>query len=238
VHRSYHHWHSRQLDRKMELLVFGHAGLPVVVFPTSMGAFFEYEDRGMVEALAGKLDAGALQLVCLSTVDGESFYADGVHPRQRIERYLAFERYLVEDVVPFVRQVNGGGAPIGVTGCSFGAYHAFTMALRHPDVFTGCVAMGGAFDVTRFLSGYYDTDAYLLCPPHFLPQLENPWFLERCRRNKWVLVTGEADICRRQMEEAAALLGAKGIPHSLHVWGDGSVHDWPEWRKMAAAYLP
>jgi len=32
----------------MELLVFGHAGVPMIVFPTSMGRFFEYSDRGMI----------------------------------------------------------------------------------------------------------------------------------------------------------------------------------------------
>ena len=53
-----------------------------------------------------------------------------------------------------------------------------------------------------------------------------------------MLVTGEHDICRADTEQAAALLGAKGIPHSLHVWGNGSEHDWPEWRKMAAVYFP
>ena len=39
----------------MEALVFGDGGSPLVVFPTSMGKFFEYEDRGMIGALAGKL---------------------------------------------------------------------------------------------------------------------------------------------------------------------------------------
>lgn len=221
----------------MELLVFGHAGPPYVVFPTSMGAFFEYEDGGMVGALSGKLDQGHLRLICVSTVDKETFYADHMHPRARLDRYLAYERYLIEDVIPFVRQISGG-LPIGTTGCSFGAYHAFTMALRHPDVFAACVTMGGAFDITRFLSGYYDADAYLLCPPHFLPSLGDEWFLSRMRRNKWVLVTGEDDICRKDTEQAAAMLGAKGVPHSLHVWGHGSEHDWPEWKKMAGVYLP
>ena len=46
----------------MELLVFGHAGMPVLIFPTSQGKYFEYEDRGMTGVLAGKLDSGALQL--------------------------------------------------------------------------------------------------------------------------------------------------------------------------------
>ena len=236
MHREYFHWPSRDLERDMELLVFGQAGTPTIVFPTSMGAFFEYEDRKMVEALAPKIENGQLQLFCVSTIDADSFYADQIHPRQRIERYLAWERYLVGDVVPFIRQRNAG--PIGVTGCSFGAYHAFTMALRHPDVFTSCTTMGGAFDLKRFLNGYSDLDAYLLSPPDFLPQLNDPWFLDRIRANKWVFVTGENDICRVQTEQAAAMLGAHGVSNSLHVWGHGSVHDWPEWTKMAAAYIP
>lgn len=237
MHRSYHRWHAQQLGREMELLVFGHGGAPYIVFPTSMGAFFEYEDRGMIDALAPKLERGALQLFCVSTVDAETFYGKQMHPRARLDRYLQYERYLIEDVVPFVQRANGLPAA-GVTGCSFGAYHALTFALRHPDALTSCVTMGGAFAIDSFLDGYYDQDAYLLSPPHFLPNLADPWFLDRLRRNKWVFVTGEHDICRRETEHTAGLFGAKGIPHSLHVWGHGSYHDWPEWRKMAAAYLP
>ncbi len=55
--------------------------------------------------------------------------------------------------------------------------------------------------------------------------------------NKWVLVTGDHDICRAPNEQFSALLGAKRIHHSLHVWND-SKHDWPYWRPMAQAYLP
>jgi esterase/lipase superfamily enzyme len=236
MHRAYHSWISSALNRQMEMLVFGHGGMPVFVFPTSMGSFFEYEDRGMVAALGDKIDAGGLRLFCVQTVDSESFYADRP-PRDRLVRYLQWERCLLDEMVPFARHVSEHGT-FGATGCSFGAYHALTMALRHPDVFTSCITMGGAFDLTRFLDGYYDQDAYLLSPPHFLPGLTDPWYLEKYRRNKWVLVTGEADICRASTEQAAGLLAAKSIPHSLHVWGHGSHHDWPEWTKMAAAYIP
>lgn len=236
MNREYHRWFAQDLGRDMQMLTFGHAGRPYVVFPTSMGAFFEYEDRGMVEALAPKLDEGTLQLFCVSTVDEESLYAPALDPKARIERYLQFERYLINEVVPFIKQRNGSDTA-GVTGCSFGAYHSFTMALRHPDVFTSCVCMGGAFDLIKILKVWVD-DAYLLSPPHFLPNLGDPWFLDRYRRNKWVLVTGERDICRADTEAASRMLNEKGIPNSLHVWGHGSEHDWPEWVKMAAAYLP
>lgn len=237
MHREYQRWFSRTLGRDMEMLVFGHSGRPVIVFPTSMGAFFEYEDRGMVGALSDKIDAGELQLFCVSTLDKETFYAKMVSPRDRINRYLQYEEYIANEVMPFITRQNGS-TTAGVTGCSFGAYHAMVMALRHPDLFTSCLSMGGAFDIMRFLHGYFDEDAYLLSPPHFLPNLTDPWFLERCRQNKWVLVTGERDICRADTEHAARLLSHKDIPHSLHVWGNGSDHDWPEWLKMAKAYLP
>lgn len=221
----------------MHSLVFGHAGTPMIVFPTSMGAFFDYEDRGMVAAISDKIDAGIVQLFCVTTLDSETFYGKHLPPRTRIDRYLQWESYLIDEAVPFVQRTNGSHT-MGVTGCSFGAYHALTMALRHPDVLTSCITMGGAFNIEGFLGGYYDHDVYLLCPPHFLPGLSANFYLDRFRRNKWVLVTGEADVCRHETEHIAALLDAKRIPHSLHIWGDGSVHDWPEWQKMARAYIP
>lgn len=244
MHRSYHRWHSPALGRDMEILVFGHGGPPLLVFPSSMGAFFEYEDRGMVGALAGKLEAGALQLFCVSSVDQESWYNRGVHPRVRVARHLQYERHLLNEVVPFVRHLPGVlGAPawtgpLGATGCSFGAYHALVLALRRPDVFGAVVTMGGAFDISQFLDGYYDQDCYFLNPTHFLPNLAEPRYLDAYRRGKWVLATGEHDICRGANEAMAGLLAHKAIPHSLHVWGSGSKHDWPDWRPMAAAYLP
>src|SRR5579871_2041387 len=214
--REHRRWWSHDLGREMDVVTFGHAGWPMIVFPTSLGSVLEYEDRGMVWALQDKINAGGLRLICVSTVDAESFYANGIHPRARLERYLAYERYLVGDVVNFVKSISGAPT-MGVTGCSFGGYHALTMALRHPDVFTSCIPMCGAFDTARFLDGYGDLDSYLLSPPQFLPRLGDEWFLSRFRQNKWVLVTGEADICRGATEEMAAIFSAKHIPHSLHV---------------------
>jgi esterase/lipase superfamily enzyme len=234
--REYHRWFSHHLGHDMELLLFGHAGVPMLVFPTSMGAFHEYEDRGMVAALTHKLYAGELQLFCVASVDRESWYNRGAPPRHRVERHLEYEQYLLNDVVPFVNRCNPQGR-LGVTGCSFGAYHAMTFALRHPDLVASCITMGGAYDIHRFLDGYYDEDCYFLCPPDFLPNLEDPWFLERCRAHKWVLVTGEHDICRAENERLAHLFSVKRVPHCLHTWAD-TWHDWPWWQKMAQAYLP
>jgi esterase/lipase superfamily enzyme len=237
MHRTHHKWHSRALQRDMQLLIFGHAGPPMIVFPSSMGAFFEYEDRGMIDAVAGKLEHGGLQLFCVSSVDGESWYNRATHPRNRIRRHLQYEDYILGELVPLIHHVNHHPT-IGVTGCSFGAYHAMIFAMRQPYTFHCCVTMGGAFDISQFLDGYFDEDCYFLNPNAFLPHLSDAYYLDQFRRNKWVLVTGEHDICRAANESFSSLLHHKGIPHSLHVWGNGSKHDWPDWRPMAAAYLP
>ena len=61
MNREYHKWYSPRLGRDMELLVFGHAGLPVLVFPTSGGRFYEFEDRNMMSYVWGRVEAGELQ---------------------------------------------------------------------------------------------------------------------------------------------------------------------------------
>ena len=41
---EYHKWWSQNLGQDMELKVYGHTGKAVVVFSTSGGRFYQYED--------------------------------------------------------------------------------------------------------------------------------------------------------------------------------------------------
>src|ERR1039458_7259816 len=104
MQRQYIKWYSPSLHREMELLAFGDRGFPVVVFPTSGGRFFEYEDRGMVNALRPKIDRGELQVICVDSVDQESWYNRSIHPADRLHRQNAFDAYLVNELAPFVRE--------------------------------------------------------------------------------------------------------------------------------------
>ena len=151
----------------MELLVFGHGGVPVVVFPTSQGRFYEFEDRGMVGAIAHKIDNGEIQFYCLDSVDAESWYNRAVPPRWRIARHVQYDSYVIEEVLPLIRLKNWN-PHLASLGCSFGGYHAVNIALRHPDRFTGFLSMSGAFDMSRFLNGYHDDDVYFNTPNSYL----------------------------------------------------------------------
>src|ERR1700756_5219049 len=101
MNRQYHRWHSPALGRDMELLVFGHGGARVLVFPTSMGRFHDWEDRGLVGSLADPIERGLVQLFCVDSVDSESWYAHDKPLAERVVRHEQYDRYLIGEVVPF-----------------------------------------------------------------------------------------------------------------------------------------
>jgi esterase/lipase superfamily enzyme len=234
--REYYKSYSSYLDRQMELLVFGKAGVPIVAFPTSCGRFFDYEDRGMIAALADKIDAGMLQIFCVDSIDAESWYNMDASPRRRILRHIQYENYLIHELIPFVRQRNAHSSLIAL-GCSFGGYHAVNVALRHPDLFTGMISVSGIFDLTNFLQGYFDEDCYYHLPTRYLPNLTDPWFLERCRQSSYILATGWDDPCLAQNQNFDRLLREKAIPHQLDIWEAHNSHDWPTWQQMVSKFL-
>src|SRR5512132_1445232 len=130
--REYGSWKSAALSRPMEFLWFGDRGRPVLFFPTSMGRFYQNEDFGLVGALADKVDAGWLQLVCVDSVDAESWYNKSVPPPQRARRHAEYDRYLHSEVLPYIRHQTGGDGNVATVGASFGAYHAANLAGRYP----------------------------------------------------------------------------------------------------------
>src|SRR5689334_5643484 len=106
MRREYHRWYSSRLGRDMELLLFGTGGVPVLVFPTSMGRFYQYEDEYMIATVAAKLESGQMQMFCVDSVDDESWYNRAAHPRDRVLRHIQYEDYILHEVVPFVRTNN------------------------------------------------------------------------------------------------------------------------------------
>jgi esterase/lipase superfamily enzyme len=142
MHRDYQRWYSPTLNRDMELLVLGHGGARVLVFPTSQGRFFEWEDRDMGGALAEHLERGWLQLFCVDSVDAESWYDRATWPGDRAWRHEQYDRYLLHEVLPFTRHRNPNPFLIA-TGASLGAYHAVNFAFRHPEVVNRVIGMSG-----------------------------------------------------------------------------------------------
>ncbi|NNE34485.1 MAG: esterase, partial [Rhodothermales bacterium] len=91
----------------MDLLVFGHSGTPLLVFPSSLGRFYEWEDFGMISSLAPQLESGSNQLICVDSIDAESLYNKHVDPYTRMSRHNQYQAYVLNEVVPFVRHRAG-----------------------------------------------------------------------------------------------------------------------------------
>ncbi|MBI3846567.1 MAG: esterase family protein [Planctomycetes bacterium] len=236
MHRDYVVWDSPRLGRKMELLWFGHAGLPVLAFPTSVGRFYQNEDFGLIGAMADRVDAGAVQFVCVDSVDAESWYNSGVHPKHRAERHAQYDAYLRYEVMPLIWNRSGRGDVV-TFGASFGAYHAMNFACRYPDVVRGAIAFSGLYDVHRFLDGYWDDTCYFHCPTAYVPNM-NEEASRRLATQKFVIATGEHDSLVQANRDFIATLAGKGIPVHGEIWPGVFGHDWPFWKEHLRRFLP
>jgi len=231
VQRDYIKDYSRSLGRDMELLHFGHAGVPLLVFPTSMGRFYQWEDFGMVAGIGDHIESGSVQLICLDSVDGESWYARDRPPAERVWRHLQYESYIVDEILPRLP-----GAPI-TCGASFGAFHSVLLAARHPNLVRGYIAMSGAFDTTRWLDGYHDDNVYYTNLVEFLPGLSDEAYLGPMRaHHPKAIVTGADDPNVEDSRRVGGLLQSKGIQVGLEIW-PGWAHDWPYWKDMLRRYV-
>ena len=235
MNREYHRWFSPSLGRDMELLIFGHAGARVLVFPSSLGSFFEWEDRGMIAELGQHLEEGWIQMFCVSSVDAESWYARWKSPGDRAWRQVQYDNYLLHEVVPLTRQVNPNPFMI-TTGASFGAYHAVNFAFRHPHVVGRTIGLSGIYSIDDWTDGHSDDNVYYNNPMAFIPNEHELDRLQALQRMDIILVTGADDPMRASTEELSTVLWNKGIGNAQRIW-DGWAHDWPWWRQMIAKYI-
>ena len=235
IGRQYHRWFSPALQRDMELLVFGHGGARVIVFPTSMGRFYEWEDRGMVAALGDQLANGWIQLYCVDTVDRESWYNRHKPGWAHAMRQAEYERYLLGEVVPLMDNLNGTPYTM-TTGASFGAYHAANFAFKNPWLINRLIGMSGIYGIDRFVNGHFDENVYFNNPPAYLQHEHDPARIGALQRQDIIIVTGTDDPNRASSERLSTVLWDKGIGNALRLW-HGWCHDWPYWRDMIRTYI-
>jgi esterase/lipase superfamily enzyme len=221
---------------------FGHWGPPLLAFPAERGVAADWRETGMVDAIAGPLAAGRVKLYCVDSFDGWTWAAGDVPLEERARRHGAFEHWLVDHVVPWIRDDCGGG-DIALAGASMGAFHAANFALRRADLFPRALCLSGVYDVAAQGWGERGDAVYFNNPMDYVSNLHGDhldWLRGRvrltlvCGQGMWEDTTGALD----STLGFAALLAGKGIPHDLDVWGHDVPHDWPSWRAQLAHHLP
>ena len=246
MHVEYHKWWSPGLGQDMELKVYSagagldsSAGKPVVVFPTQGGRFYEYEDFGMVAACAPHIESGHICLYTVDSVDNQSWANWEAPPAQRARRHNDYDRYIVEEVAPFIHHRGHVGRFLA-TGCSMGGYHSANFFFRHPDVFDALVSLSGLLQLRLFVGDYMDDNVYFNTPLAYLPNLENPWHLDLYRQSQIIVCAGRGPWDEDMLNDALALKGileARGVPCWIDIWGPDVSHDWPWWRRQMPYFL-
>ena len=92
--------YSHALGRDMEYKTYGQTGHPVLVFPSQDGRFYDYQDFDMVGVLSGYIDRGLIRLICVDSIDRETWsdiqtYSSICRMRQssKADSYRCFERF-------------------------------------------------------------------------------------------------------------------------------------------------
>ena len=238
---EYHEFYSSSLGRTMAFKSYGHAGKPIIVFPSSGGSFYEYEDFGMIEACSSLIEEGVVRFYTPDSVDQESWLNKGMWPGDMARMHNAYDSYIVNELVPFIWAHSGWQGGLMTTGCSMGGYHSANFYFRHPDVFDSMIALSGLYDARFFVgSNMSDPDVYFNSPVDYLANLNDPKYLEAYRNGNIIVCTGlgkwEEDTIKdtRLLKE---ILDSKGVLAWIDFWGSDVDHDWPWWRVQMPYFL-
>ena len=226
-----HHPYSHHLGGTMPVAVYGHWGVPLLFFPTASADYQELERFGMIEALAPHIEAGRIKVYSVNSINATSWLDQRVGPGERAWRQELYDRYVVQELVPFIYWHCQGRLPLATAGASFGAYHAANTLFRHPTMFRWCICMSGIYDVSRYFDGYFDDRCYFHNPMCYLPNLNDPYLrgaLDQCSIN---VVCGQGAWERvHWSQQLHEVLSRVGIRHNFDLWGHDVSHDWPWWK--------
>jgi len=227
-------WFSPNLQMEMPLVAYGHAGQPLLMLPTAAADYLEYERFYLVDSIKPFIEHGKIRAYSINSVNRWSLLNKQMPPRIKAELLTRYDRYIVDEVLPLIRNDAGPDARPITTGASLGAFLAANEYFKHPDLFRGTIPMSGSYDIRSFLDGYYDDNVYFNNPVDYLSNLNDDFYLRMLRNADAIyIVSGQGSYedpdRSRQLSD---ILTSKGIPHTLDLWGPDVNHDWPWWRKM------
>jgi esterase/lipase superfamily enzyme len=234
---------SPELGWSPRVIVHGHYGRPVLVFPSSEGRAEDFETNGMVDAVRPLLEAGRVKLYCLDSWDGGSWYRHDLELEHRARLHEAYERWVVHGAVPMIDADCHGRQEMITAGCSFGAFHAVNIALRHADLFPLALGLSGVYDLAPMGWGQRGDSFYFNNPMDSVAGLHGDhldWLRSQLSlllvagQGMWEDTTGALG----STQAFATLCASKRLRVECDIWGHDVMHDWPAWRAQLAHHLP
>ena len=232
-------WYSSRIGQDIKLVRWGHWGAPLLMFPTAGGDAEEIERFHLVEALGGLIGAGRIKVYSCDSVAGRAWSSGRHSPEYCALLQNRYDETIYREVVPAIRSdCRDGDIEIVTAGASIGAFNAVASLCRHPDVFRLAIGLSGTYDLEHWMTSGVNEDFYFSSPMHFLPNLSECHTLDRLRQRFVLLALGQGRWENPdQSWRLADVLGSRGIPNRVDVWGEEYDHDWPAWREMLPTFL-
>ncbi len=239
MHRELTSWFSPALGKDMPIATYGNYGFALLLIPTAAADYLEYERFQLLNSIAPWIRAGKLKVYSIDSINRESWMNEFADPNFKSDRHQQWNKYVFDEVVPYIKNTSSPETPIYTCGASFGALHSMNLFLKRPDLINGVIAMSGVYNLMEYTKGHYDDNVYFNSPAHYLPNLSDHTILQQIRSSNHIhILSGSGN-----HEDPAASgqfakqLYDKGIQYELDIWGQEWAHDWPTWRSMLPKYL-
>lgn len=239
--RSVYKLKSKSLSQEANLIVYGEGGYPVVAFQTQDQKASELEDEGMVDALAEFIDGKQIQLFSVDNFDEQSWSLLNGDNEARAARQEDYFRFVTDELIPRVHELNASSLRPIAFGCSMGAVHAAIALFRRPDLFQGCMALSGIYHSGYFFGDWMNSTLYDNDVLAFLPNmpLDHP-YVSLYRNRSLLFCCGQGEDAQFANDERRmdAELNRLGVDHWCDYWGADVTHDWYWWKKQMSYFLP
>lgn len=240
IYRKIDGWRSPVLGMDMPIVTYGHAGHPMLLFPTAAADFLENERFFLIKAVEPAIMQGRIRVFSIDSINRHGWMDRHLAVREQARRQALYARYIEDEVVPYIRWASDNPyARILTSGASFGAFHAMNTMCRRPDLFDGVIAMSGFYDLAPdYFKGYSDDNCYFNNPAWYVPNIQGDalhTLQNYCSIN---IVSGQgAYEAPDESRRFSGILHSRAISHTLDLWGHDVNHDWPWWRKMLPFYV-
>ncbi|MFB3057638.1 MAG: esterase, partial [Ignavibacteriaceae bacterium] len=87
MHREIHKWRSPNLNKDMEIVIYGHYGYALLMFPTAAADYLEYERFLLIDAITPFINEGKLKAFSINSINNESWLNRNMHPSHKAIRH-------------------------------------------------------------------------------------------------------------------------------------------------------
>ena len=204
-------WYSSRLGLDMPIVSYGDRGHPLLIYPTAQADFLENE-RFLLDQVdraphLRRPGAGLLhrQHQPLRLDEPQRVRPRGGAAPGALLRATSRRRWCPTSAACS----SNPRARVGVTGASFGAFHAANQFFRRPDLFDTLIAMSGFYDLEPdYTDGLRDDDVYFNNPVSYLANMERTDTLDLLRHEHARSTSSPARARTRRRTLLAAALGA------------------------------